>query len=127
MGMGQVRAVNRSSAHAVRVCSTRRGMPLVPEDARWLRARSVVLTPGKAVDWHTTATREELLIVLRGHVELECQQDRAMSSMRQALRGRVRCWRVSAGQCAFVPPATVHRVANRSQAIARYIYVTAPA
>ncbi len=65
------------------------------------------------MDWHSTEAREELLLAMAGAVEL---QIRSRSTVRRrALR---------AGQCAFLPARTRHRVVNRSRTPARYVYVT---
>ena len=88
----------------------------MPPTARGLRARSIVLGPGQVMDWHSTHHREELLIALRGHVSVEVQV---------ALDRRCRV-RLAAGQCAFLPHETVHRVVNDSGARAHYMYVTGP-
>ena len=61
------------------------------------------------MDWHSTKEREELLVMLEGRVQLELQ------TSRMSLR---------AGQCAWLPPRTLHRVVNRSTTPARYVYVT---
>ena len=67
--------------------------------------------------WHSTRNREELLIALAGSVRIETRRGRA--SRRVGLR---------AGQCAFVPRATEHRLVNASRRVtARYLYVTGPA
>jgi len=68
------------------------------------------------MDWHSTLAREELLIVLRGRVSVEVQDSRA----------RRHRSRLTAGECAWLPPQTRHRVLNRSLAEAAYLYVTAP-
>ncbi len=68
------------------------------------------------MDWHSTRTREELVLVLSGAVELETAGPHS----------RVRRLRLKAGQCAFLPSRLLHRVVNRSHAQAAYIYVTAP-
>ena len=66
--------------------------------------------------WHSTGDREELVIVLGGSVRLEAR-----------LRPRhVSAETVQAGQCAFMPPQTLHQVVNRSKVAATYLYVTAP-
>jgi len=90
---------------------------LIPRRARGLRAASVSLAPGQTMAWHSTGAREELLIALRGMVQLETR------------RSSLRCQRVvlKAGQCAFLPRQTPHRLINRSNMTARYLYVTGDA
>ena len=102
----------------VRKTSYRRAGRLVPRGARGLRARAVALGRGGMMAWHSTRLREELLIALTGtmHVEIE-----------PPAKGRTRSLILKAGDCVFLPRATVHRVVNRSPGAARYLYVTAPA
>ncbi len=104
-----------SRRRAVRVISSRRPGRLVPRGARGLRAGVVVLKPGGIMEWHSTRSREELLIMLAGRVQVEVE-------------GRSGCERVglTAGACAQLPQRTRHRIVNRSGRIARYVYVTAP-
>ena len=88
---------------------------MVPPEAHGLRAASVTLRPGAVMEWHSTRAREELLMVVSGHVKVE---------MRTAPRS-VRT--LSAGHCLFVPHHTWHRVINRATREATYLYVTASA
>lgn len=90
---------------------------VVPAQAKGLRAAVVGLRPGEVMDWHSTNTREELLVALAGWVRVEV---RASSQKIQRLR-------LSAGSCSFLPTQTLHRVVNASRAIARYLYVTGAA
>ena len=69
------------------------------------------------MDWHSTQGREELLIVLGGQLTVDVQ----------AVSGRPGRSILRAGQCAWLPVRTLHRVSNRSRAPASYLYVTAPA
>lgn len=103
--------------NGVRVRSYLEPARLLPRRERGLRAGSVLLMPGRAMDWHSTERREELLIMLIGRVDLELRV-----SPRSARR-RV----LNAGQCAFLPKGTLHRVMNRSRTTARYLYVTGSA
>ena len=68
------------------------------------------------MDWHSTLGREELLVMLEGRVWLQVRFSRRVSQV--PLR---------AGQCAWLPPQTAHRVVNHSAASACYVYVTAKA
>ena len=102
---------------SMRVVSYQREGRLVPLTARGLRARSVMLAHGQVMEWHSTRTREELLIALSGVVNVEVTSP--ASSRRRT--------RLIAGQCAFLPRETMHRVINDSRTRVHYIYVTAPA
>lgn len=94
--------------------SYRRAGRLVPSTAGRLRSRSVLLKSGHAVDWHSTGSREELLIVISGHVIFE---------YRGAGR-RIRRVALPAGACLFVSPRVEHRVVNCSPRMAHYLYTT---
>ena len=88
----------------------------MPPTARALRARCVILKRGDSMDWHSNLSREELLMAITGRVDVEVQ----VSARRRRQR------RLLAGQCAFLPAQTVHRVVNRSRTTATYLYVTGP-
>ncbi len=102
------------AAPSIRTVSYRRPGRLVPRREHGLRAGSVVLRPGRVMDWHSTDRREELLIVLVGRVRVEI----ATPSRRKTVR-------LKAGQCALLPRRTRHRVVNRSATNASYLYITA--
>ncbi len=99
----------------IRIGSIRKPGRLVPSTARALRARAVQLPPAGIMAWHSTLTREELLIGCQGRLDVEIR--RAGQRVRQV--------RLSAGRTTFLPSHTWHRVVNRSAMSARYIYVTA--
>ena len=100
---------------AVRVRSSQRAGRLAPRGAGGLRAGVVVLKPGGIMEWHSTRSREELLIVLAGRVQVEVE----------GLSGAQHVG-LNAGACARLPQRTRHRIVNRSTSTARYVYVTAP-
>jgi len=100
----------------VRIRSVRKAGVVVPKRVTGMRARVITLSPGEAVAWHSTQAREELLLILRGSVQLEVQ----------TARRRVRRRRLTVGQCAFVRSHVLHRTVNRSSQPIRYLYVTAP-
>ena len=94
--------------------SYRRAGRLVPPASRRLRSRSMILKPGQSVEWHSTGSREELLIGISGTVTLE---------YRDGPR-RVRRATLPAGGCLFLPHRIEHRVVNRALRMAHYIYLT---
>jgi len=98
------------------LASVRRAGRLLPRRAAGLRAGVVVLRPGEVMPWHSTKSREELLIPLRGSLRVESRRSR-----------RVRRIPLESGQCLLLPRQTLHRVINGSTKLARYMYVTAPA
>jgi len=99
----------------IRLGSYVRAGRLLPRRAAGLRAGAVALRPGEVMDWHSTKSREELLIALRGWLHVEIGRS----------RGAARRIRLKSGQRLFLPTHTLHRVVNRSSRQARYIYVTA--
>ena len=105
--MRRARVEKRSCARAGRV---------VPTGAAALKASVVVLAPTREMGWHSTREREELLVALRGRMDVEWRP----------VPHRARRVRLAAGQCLFLPAHTLHRVVNRSALDARYLYVTAP-
>ena len=81
-----------------------------PPDARSLSSSCVSLRPGERVGVHATAAKEELLFVLEGEATLLI--DGAAT-------------KVPAGQAVYVPPDTIHDVANEGLTLLSYVYVTA--
>lgn len=90
---------------------------LIPKRERGLRARSVILSPGERMDWHSTHAREELLISLSGAIRVEIDRGRPRAASARLRRG----------QTLWLPARTRHRVLNPASARAHYIYVTGAA
>lgn len=88
---------------------------LLPKTAKRLRGRSVRLAPHGVMDWHSTGEREELVMALRGRLQI----DYATQS------GRIASVRVATGQCAFIPSGVRHCVINLAKQTSHYLYVTA--
>lgn len=80
-----------------------------------MRAGAVVLRPSKIMDWHSTKSREELLIALQGLVQVEVQRSHR-PPRRIPLKN---------GACLWLPPHTRHRVVNAAKTPAHYLYITA--
>jgi len=85
---------------------------LSPPDARAISSRCVRLGPGDRVGEHVTAGREEILFVLEGEASL-LVGDAATT--------------VRAGHSAYVGPEVRHDVANLTDHLLLYVYVTAKA
>ena len=83
-----------------------------PPQTGGMRSGVVVLAPGASVGRHTTGAREEVIVVLEGRGEVRVEGRASLA--------------VDAGTAAYVPPATVHDVANTADAPFRYVYVVAP-
>ena len=93
--------------------SYRKPGALIPSSAQHFKGRSIRLSPGQAVEWHSTRHREEVILVFRGAVSLEVGD-----------RHRVRAMRLSEGETAFLRPQVWHRVVNRAHRQAHYLYIT---
>lgn len=92
--------------------SYRKSGRLIPKREKGLRARSVALDAAAVMPWHTTGSREELLLVIAGRVRVE---------LKRGFRT------VAAGDSLFLPAQTAHQVVSRSKGIVRYVYVTGAA
>ena len=88
---------------------------LIPSRAQHFKGRSIRLSPGRAIEWHSTRDREEVILVFRGSVSLEVRGPRS----------RIRSIALSKGRAAFLSPQVWHRVVNRSRRQAHYVYLTA--
>ena len=129
----------------LRVVSLRRQGRVIPRRTDGMRAAVIALKPNAVMDWHSTGPREELLIVLAGRVQVhtakappkqrkEERKNRKEKIFASFAKFRVFCGTgfcdvavIRAGQCAFLPVKTWHRIVNRSERKARYLYVTAAA
>jgi mannose-6-phosphate isomerase-like protein (cupin superfamily) len=76
-----------------------------------MRSGLVVLHAGESVGSHNTGDNEEILIILKGYGEVECE-------------GLER-YKIEQGSIAYVPPDTRHNVFNQGTQILQYIYVVA--
>ncbi|HYS70984.1 MAG TPA: cupin domain-containing protein [Thermoplasmata archaeon] len=83
---------------------------LSPPDARSLSSSCVRLAPGARVGEHVTASKEELLFVLEGEATVLVGDTAKV---------------VATGHAAYVPPETLHDVANAATSPLTYVYVTA--
>ena len=83
-----------------------------PETAG-MRSGFVRLAPGKAVGWHTTASNEESLVILKGEgvAAIEGQQRQAFT----------------APALVYIPTQSRHNVTNTGKETLEYVYVVAPA
>ncbi len=87
------------------------GSLLRPPTSERLKSGYVVLKPGETVGEHTTADREEMLIILAGHACIECEGERV---------------ELAANAVAFIPRDSRHNVINQSAEDLRYIYLVTP-
>lgn len=96
--------------------SYRRAGRLIPKHPHGLRARSVLLKPKAVMAWHSTGSREELLIGLSGCARLEIRAGGARHTMA-----------LSPGRTIWLPAAVRHRVVNSTSRAVHYLYVTGAA
>jgi quercetin dioxygenase-like cupin family protein len=77
-----------------------------------MRGGSVKLKPGDSVGWHSTASNEEALVILRGSgvAKIEGHADVPLSEK----------------TLAYIPPATRHNVTNTGTEVMEYVWVVAP-
>jgi mannose-6-phosphate isomerase-like protein (cupin superfamily) len=66
--------------------------------------------------WHSTGLREELLLCVAHPLTIDVVQPR--QHIQHVL--------LQPGQSLWLPPQTIHRVANQGRRPARYVYVTGP-
>ena len=77
-----------------------------------MKSGHVILQPGESVGEHTTAMREEAIIVLQGKGEVTADNNPPIV--------------VQEGTLAYIPPETRHNVQNTSDQPLEYIYVVSP-
>ena len=81
---------------------------VTPEDSRYIRARCVVLAPGKEVGNHSTGDKEEVIILLQGKVIVSSPgREQELPSLHGA----------------YIPPNTKHNISNPFDEDAIYVYV----
>jgi len=85
---------------------------LVPgKDTRNIKSGCVILTPGGSVGEHSTAEKEEAIIILSGQADIKCNGYSINAD---------------AGSVVYVPPQTVHDVRNDGKDILRYVFLVVP-
>lgn len=78
-----------------------------------IKAGHVILKPGENVEEHTTDTKEEILIVLRGRGTLVLDKAENLE--------------IEKDKVLYIPPQTRHDVKNVGQGILEYIFITSDA
>ncbi|MFH1978475.1 MAG: cupin domain-containing protein [Candidatus Aenigmatarchaeota archaeon] len=79
-----------------------------PPDSRRIKSRKVFLSPGEEVGEHVTEKREEVIIVLKGKVTLE-KEDQEIQ--------------LHEGESYFISEGVKHNVKNESDEPLEYVYV----
>jgi quercetin dioxygenase-like cupin family protein len=87
------------------------GRIIAPDESKKLKSGLVVLRPGESVGSHTTADREEIIIVLEGEATVEDE-----GATRLVIRD----------QLAYIAPERRHNVRNASSETLRYLYIVTP-
>ncbi|MBU3911668.1 MAG: cupin domain-containing protein [Candidatus Omnitrophica bacterium] len=75
-----------------------------------LKMGHVVLKPGESVGSHTTAEREEAIVVLKGDGEAQVGNDSAVKIRKNSVL--------------YIPPWTDHDIKNTGTDILEYIFIT---
>jgi mannose-6-phosphate isomerase-like protein (cupin superfamily) len=77
-----------------------------------MKSGHVCLQPGEEIGAHSTADREEALVILAGTAQIVC-------------RDVPPCLAVSSS-VVYIPPHTEHNIKNVGSDLLRYVYVVAP-
>jgi mannose-6-phosphate isomerase-like protein (cupin superfamily) len=77
-----------------------------------IRAGSVVLKPGESIGKHSTESKEEILVILKGKAEAFCDGSPPLTAEENYI--------------VYIPPHTTHNVKNIGSGLLRYIYITSP-
>jgi mannose-6-phosphate isomerase-like protein (cupin superfamily) len=75
-----------------------------------MKSGYVILQPNEAIGEHTTGDNEEMLIILHGIAQIECEGESS---------------EVGANSVAYIPKNSRHNVINHSTEALKYIYVVA--
>lgn len=98
----------------VQLISTEKYQRLLHGDpqTKGMKSGHVILQPAESVGEHTTAMREEAIIVLQGKGEVTADNNPPMA--------------IQEGAVVYIPPETRHNVKNTSNQLLEYIYVVSP-
>jgi mannose-6-phosphate isomerase-like protein (cupin superfamily) len=77
-----------------------------------IRAGCVVLKPGESIGKHSTKSKEEILVILKGRAEASCGGNPPLTAEENYI--------------IYIPPHTTHNVKNIGSGLLRYIYITSP-
>ncbi len=98
--------LNRSGAHDL--------PPLAgPPETVTMKSGLVTLPPRQSVGKHSTASHEEMLVILEGKGEMKFEDGTALP--------------VDPDHILYCPPQTTHDVTNTGTGVLRYIYIVASA
>ena len=84
-----------------------------PPQTAGMRSGLVRLKSGEEIGEHSTADKEEILIILKGRAKISLEKHPAST--------------VRAGYLIYIPPHTSHNVTNTGRQLLRYVYIVAPA
>jgi len=102
-------------AKVIKLESTERYQRLLDKDSGSLgiKAGHVILKPGENVGEHTTAEREELVIILKGSGEAAIDRQDILKIANNAIL--------------YIPPETTHDIKNTGSNNLEYIFLTSRA
>ena len=103
---------NSHKPKLIKLESTERYQRLLDKDSGSLgiKCGHVILKPGENVGEHTTAEREELVIVLKGGGEAVVDKEGILKIENNTLL--------------YIPPETLHDIKNTGSNILEYIFIT---
>ena len=106
---------NSRKAMLIKLESSEKYQRLLNKDSGSFGIKSghVILKPGENIGEHTTAEREELIIVLKGSGE--------------AIVDRETILKIESNSVLYIPPKTKHDIKNTGSGILEYIFITSPA
>lgn len=90
-------------------------LPLLggPPETVTMKSGLVTLPPGQSVGKHSTASHEEMLVILEGKGEMKFEDGTSLP--------------VDPDHILYCPPQTAHDVTNTGAGVLRYVYIVAAA
>ena len=103
---------NSHKPKLIKLGSTERYQRLLDKDSGsiGIKCGHVILKPGENVGEHTTAEREELVIILKGSGEATIDRQDIL--------------KIENNTVLYVPPETMHDIKNTGSSILEYIFIT---
>lgn len=83
-----------------------------PPQTKGMRSGLVILKPGKEIGEHSTADKEEVLIILESRAKVSLEKHPTLVAQ--------------AGSLVYIPPNTSHNVTNIGRKLLKYVYIVAP-
>jgi len=81
-------------------------------DTKGMKSGNMTLNPGESVGEHSTGSKEEAIIILKGKAEISISGRDPLTAEESSL--------------VYIPPETEHDVKNVGMEVLRYVYVVSP-